>query len=78
MWKVIFVLMITAAIIAIEWRSLMKRKHRGELWAFALLCMFGTGLGIAKALRLPIPNPLDWITVLYEPLSSLIYGSSQK
>ncbi|MDO3676509.1 hypothetical protein [Paenibacillus ehimensis] len=74
--NVMLVLLATAAIVAIEWRSLMKRRQKRELLTFFLLCLLGTSLGIAEALQLGIPNPLDWITALYKPLSNLIYGSS--
>ncbi|SCW41230.1 hypothetical protein SAMN04487970_100624 [Paenibacillus tianmuensis] len=76
MWKVLLVLLAAAAIVAIEWRSLMERKLKRELWTFFLLCLVGTSLGVAEVLRLDIPNPLDWISVLYKPLSNLIYGNS--
>ncbi|MCM3267909.1 hypothetical protein [Paenibacillus elgii] len=76
MWKMLLVLLATAAIVAIEWRSLMERKLKRELWTFFLLCFVGTSLGVAAALQLNIPNPLDWITALYKPLSNLIYGGS--
>ncbi|PUA36780.1 hypothetical protein C8Z91_25795 [Paenibacillus elgii] len=76
MWKMLLVLLVAAAIVAIEWRSLMERKQKRELWTFFLLCLVGTSLGVAKALQLNIPNPLDWITALYKPLSNLIYGGS--
>ncbi|WP_010497333.1 hypothetical protein [Paenibacillus elgii] len=76
MWKVLLVLLAAAAIVAIEWRSLMERKLKRELWTFFLLCLIGTSLGMAEALQLNIPNPLDWISALYKPLSNLIYGSS--
>ncbi|MFB0840919.1 hypothetical protein [Paenibacillus oleatilyticus] len=74
--KVLLVLLAAAGMVAIEWRSLMERKLKRELWTFFLLCLVGTSLGIAEVLRLNIPNPLDWISALYKPLSNLIYGSS--
>lgn len=43
-------------------------SHKKDLWVFSLLLIMGTALGIALALKLKIPNPLDWIAFVFQPL----------
>ncbi|MBK5443735.1 MULTISPECIES: hypothetical protein [unclassified Peribacillus] len=66
------ILVIVAVIIAIEAPSLLRKKLKKELWIFSILLLFGTALSIAQALNIKIPNPLDWITAIYKPLSDMI------
>ncbi|CAH0313531.1 hypothetical protein SRABI96_05108 [Peribacillus sp. Bi96] len=66
------ILVIIAAIIAIDVPPLMRKKLKKELWIFSILLLFGTALSIAQALNIKIPNPLDWITAIYKPLSDMI------
>ncbi len=74
MW-VIAGILITAVVIAlIEVPLLVRKKLRKELWVFSSLLLFGTGLSIAKSLDVQIPNPLDWMTAVYKPLSDLLTG----
>ncbi|QNG61702.1 hypothetical protein [Metabacillus idriensis] len=66
------ILVIVAVIIAIDVPSLLRKKAKKELWVFSILLLFGTVLSIAQALNIKIPNPIDWITALYQPLSDMI------
>ncbi|WP_438347375.1 hypothetical protein ACP8HI_16945 [Paenibacillus sp. FA6] len=66
------ILIIVTAIIAIEVPSLRRRKLKKELWAFSLLLLFGTVLGIAQALHIKIANPLDWVIAIYKPISDIV------
>ena len=66
------ILVIVAVIIAIDVPSLLRKKLKKELWIFSILLLFGTALSIAQALNIKIPNPLDWITAIYKPLSDMI------
>ncbi|WP_331280817.1 hypothetical protein [Bacillus sp. UNC41MFS5] len=50
----------------------MRKKLVKELWIFSILLLFGTMLSIAQALDISIPNPLDWLTVLYKPFSDMM------
>ncbi|OAB46129.1 hypothetical protein [Paenibacillus glacialis] len=65
-------LFIVAIIIAIEVPPLWRKKLKKELWAFSLLLLFGTILGLAQALEFKIPNPLDWVISVYKPVSDLM------
>lgn len=66
------ILVIVGVIIAIDVPSLLRKKEKKELWVFFILLLIGTSLSIAQALHIKIPNPVDWITVIYQPLSDLI------
>ncbi|HZG80818.1 MAG TPA: hypothetical protein VEZ13_08635 [Brevibacillus sp.] len=62
-----------AVIIAMaEVPGLWKKRRMKEVWVFMLLLFLGTGIGIAESLTLQVPNPLDWITALYKPISDFI------
>ncbi|WP_176538645.1 hypothetical protein [Bacillus cereus] len=66
------IFVIVAVIIAIDVPFLLKEKLKGELWVFSILLLLGTLLSVAEALNVKIPNPLDWITVIYAPLYYVI------
>jgi hypothetical protein len=72
MWQIFGILAAAIAIIGIEVPRLRRKGLEKELWVFSLLLFFGTGLGIAKSLNLPIPNPLDWIIAVYKPASDAL------
>jgi len=64
----------TIAIAMIEVPSLVKRRLHKELWVFFTLLLFGAGLSIAQSMHMNIPNPLEWIKLIYMPLSDAIMG----
>ncbi|MEH6947033.1 hypothetical protein [Peribacillus asahii] len=66
------ILLIVAVIIAIDVPPLLRKKFKKELWIFSILLLFGTVLSIAQALNIKIPNPIDWITAIYKPLSDML------
>ncbi len=74
MWAITGIIVVTAAIAMFEVPSLWKKKWIKELGVFSILLLFGTGLSIAISLRVNIPNPLEWITFVYKPLSEALFG----
>ncbi|RRN71196.1 hypothetical protein EI200_12155 [Peribacillus simplex] len=66
------ILVIVAGIIAIDVPYLLREKLKKELWIFFIILLFGTALSVAQALNIKVPNPLDWITAIYKPLSDMI------
>ncbi|MCF6094967.1 hypothetical protein L1765_13455 [Microaerobacter geothermalis] len=74
MWVVLGILFIAGIIALIEVPSLLKKNLKKELWVFSILLFIGTGLSIVEGLQINLPNPLDWITIIYKPLSDLIFG----
>jgi hypothetical protein len=72
MWVIAGILLVAILIIVLEVPPLLEKKQKKELWVFSLLLFLGVGLSIAESLDLNIPNPLDWIAIIYKPLSDLI------
>ncbi|MGX6444959.1 hypothetical protein ACWM35_17235 [Neobacillus sp. K501] len=51
--------------------QLAKDKLRREIWIFTFLMLFITGIGIAQVNHLPIPNPLELISITMEPVNKM-------
>ncbi|MBX9975153.1 hypothetical protein [Cytobacillus firmus] len=66
------ILIVVAIIIAIDARPLWRKKQKKELWTFSILMVFGTSLCIIYALGVNLPNPLDWLTAFFKPLSDMM------
>ena len=74
MIAILGVLLVVTVIVLIEVPSLLKKGLIRELWVFGILLLFGTGLNIAQGLQIDIPNPVDWIIVIYKPFSDFLFG----
>lgn len=61
-----------AAIVLIDLPYIRKRKLTKELWVFSCLLLLGVGLATAIALRLSLPNPMDWFAAAYRPFSDFL------
>lgn len=72
MWPVLGILTAAILIALYEVPSLIKNKLTKELWVFFILLVFGVVLSIINSLNINIPNPADWLTVIYKPVSKLI------
>ncbi|WP_426451442.1 hypothetical protein ACP26L_04860 [Paenibacillus sp. S-38] len=63
-------LLLLAAVIAYKEFPRMRRERRyRDLVVFTVMLLTGTLLGILQAARVPLPNPLDWMTAVYRPVS---------
>lgn len=71
MLKSIGILLIAAVILRIEVPPLLKKKHKKELFVFSILLAIGVGLSIPLGFGKSIPNPLDLLTFILEPLNIL-------
>lgn len=69
MWRVAAFLAISIMMIVIEVPSLIKRKKRKELWTFSILLFVGIVLGITVSLGVEVRSPLEWIKIIYGPIS---------
>ncbi|GLB61695.1 hypothetical protein [Cytobacillus sp. NCCP-133] len=74
MIAILGILLVVIVIVIIEVPSLLKKGLKRELWVFGILLLFGTGLNIAQGLQIDLPNPLDWINVVYKPFSDFLFG----
>ncbi|MCP1308318.1 hypothetical protein [Paenibacillus tyrfis] len=63
-----------AVIVWMEVPYLLKNKRKKDLWVFSILLTLGLGLAVAKSMRAEIANPLEWIALLYRPLSNYVFG----
>ncbi|MBO1511252.1 hypothetical protein [Metabacillus bambusae] len=64
MWVIAGILLVAILIIVLEVPPLWE-KQKKESWVFSLLLLFEVGLSIAESLDLNIPNPLEWIAIIY-------------
>lgn len=65
MWKSIGIILIGVLIAIKEIPYLRKHRLAREEIFFWLLLLMATGLTAAYVMKVNIPNPLDWIIVLY-------------
>lgn len=69
MWAIMGVLATGMLVTALEAPYLWRKRLYKELILFGLLLLAGVLLGVLQSLGVPIPNPLDAITLLYKPAS---------
>jgi hypothetical protein len=62
------ILMSAVVVVILEVPSLRREKMRRELLAFAVLLLAATGLSLAIAWHLPVPNPTDWLIMIFKPV----------
>lgn len=74
MWVSIGIVLVGIAVALLEVQPLLKKGLMKELWVFSILLLLGTGLGIAETWGKELPNPLDWMIVIYKPLTDTILG----
>lgn len=72
MWSILGILTVAIGITLYEVPSLLERNLKKELWVFSILLIFGVVLSIINSLNIDIPNPLDWLTVIYKSFTDLI------
>ncbi|CAG7646898.1 hypothetical protein ACFQI7_24295 [Paenibacillus allorhizosphaerae] len=73
MWSVAGILLAGALIAFIEAPYLLKHNRIKELGVFAGLLLFGITVSVLQSMRVPLPNPLDWITAAHQPISDFIF-----
>ncbi|TFE26627.1 hypothetical protein [Cohnella luojiensis] len=74
MWAIAGIIAVIIAIIMFEAPSLRRKQLRKELWVFSILLLIGFGLGVAISLHMKLPPALDWIIVIYKPLTDALIG----
>jgi hypothetical protein len=72
MWVVAAIVGVGALIALAEAPYLIRKKMTKELYVFAGLLLVGEALSIMQVLRIPIPNPVHYITVIYKPISDFV------
>ena len=74
MGPILGILFAAMGMIIYEVPSLWKRGLKRELWVFSILLAIGTGLFIVRSLQMKIPSPLDFISMIYKPISDAIFN----
>ncbi|MFD2673387.1 hypothetical protein [Marinicrinis sediminis] len=76
MWKFAGIAVVVLLMIIFELPKLVKETAYKEMILFSVLLLAGTGLCILEALQIEYPTPLDFISVIYEPVSQFIFRTS--
>lgn len=61
-----------ALIAWVEVPPLIKKKQIKELWVFSILLLFGVVSSMVVKINPDILSPMEWITVMFKPLSDLL------
>lgn len=66
--------MVTIILVAyIQIRILARKKMVKEIWFSAILFIVGLVLAVLQSMNISIPNPLDAIAYVCQPLNRLFY-----
>lgn len=74
MITIIGTLSVALAIIFIEYPSLKKGTFKKDKYLFVIFLFIGVGLNIINGLRIKFPNLLDWLIIIYKPISQLVFS----
>ncbi|MHA6532454.1 hypothetical protein [Paenibacillus sp. BAC0078] len=77
MWNLAVIVVIFAVILVVEIPVIAKKDKKRDLWVFCILMFVAFSLGVAKSLRMSIPNPLDLLLVMYKPVSDAVFSLVQ-
>ncbi|MCZ8521915.1 MULTISPECIES: hypothetical protein [Paenibacillus] len=67
MWSAFCILLIAGLIWMYEAPGLWRKGSYRDLAAFSLLLVYGTGVAMAQAAHLPIPNPSRGLEMVFRP-----------
>lgn len=73
MWKIIVIILVALIITLIDFPTLKKRKLNREVFLFFALLLIGVGLNIVSSLNLKVPTLIDWLIIVYQPISQLVF-----
>jgi hypothetical protein len=55
-----------------ELRRLKELRRTKEAVVFSVLMLIGTGMSILLDMRVPLPSPLDFLTMMFDPVSRFL------
>lgn len=64
---------LSTLIACIEVPPLLKRGLKKEVMVFLVFLFICILLSIAQGLHAKLPNPLQWLTIVYRPLSEAVF-----
>lgn len=68
------ILLVSSLIWLTEGPTLFKKNNKKDSMTFSVLLVFGVGLSVAHVLFKPLPNPMDFISFVYKPLSDAVWA----
>ncbi|SFJ21570.1 hypothetical protein SAMN02799624_03644 [Paenibacillus sp. UNC496MF] len=66
------VLIMAALVVRFQYPRLKRNGQKKELAVSACLLAAAVTLSMLQSFRVELPNPLDWLTVVYKPLSKAV------
>ena len=72
MLKVLLVIIISVVVFFMELRYLVERKLKREFKVFCVFLFLAIGLSVLKVLSVNIPNPFNYLTIIYNPITNFI------
>jgi hypothetical protein len=67
--SIVGIIIIALGIIWMEVPSLLKKRQIKELLCFSFFLISGALTSLIGAMKITLPNPYDWIEVIYSPIS---------
>ncbi|QHT63305.1 hypothetical protein GXP70_27300 [Paenibacillus lycopersici] len=69
------VLIMAAGVVRFEYPKLLRGGQLKELALSACLLIIGVTLTFLQSFHVQLPNPLDWLTVIYKPMSRAVLST---
>jgi len=74
MYAIIGILFIVLVIVYIELPLLKECKLKREICSFVFFLLIGIGVNMVNSLHVKFPNLLDWLAIVYQPVSQLVFN----
>lgn len=72
MLKTMAILFVAFVIVLIEYPMLKKGEFKRERFVFIFFLLIGITLNLIINFNLNIPSLIDWLSIVYQPISQLI------
>ncbi|RAP75744.1 hypothetical protein [Paenibacillus montanisoli] len=73
-WNLSGIIVASLFVIGVEVPYLRRKGYKKELLVFSMLLAAGILLSVLEVIKIPLPNPLDMITAVYQPISDFVYA----
>ena len=73
MWAIIGILFVAGVITYIDVPSMLQKRMIKESVVFLLLLGIAVILSVLEAIRISLPNPLDWLISIHKPMSDMLF-----
>lgn len=72
--KLFGILIIATLIVVYELPKMKKKKMQKEIKVFFIFLLFATIVSTFEIYNVPLPNPLEWLKYVFEPVGKFILG----